>query len=294
MENTYVKKSLYSVEELTKMGVTANARSVYDYLLERANTKQGTCFPSLNNIAEACGIKTRETVSKIIKLLVKVGLILKRKRPPLEKGGHTSNEYRVRELTESKKSTEGVEKSDSNKCSHEVFKKRDFQNWEYKPEHREFFEKETGVTDFAVFKALIEKFKKFVETKYVGNKYDELFFETFVANEIKLINAKKKKEAKAVTKKPSVDANKLAETLSQVAFDGIKQTVWDTLKEQGTSVSVWGHTLARVMQDATVYIESNVLFIDSSSKQVSLVRVDLNNDADVLCSALNVSKVRIK
>jgi len=70
---------------------------VYSYLV-KCSDKSNSCFPSRENIAKNCGIKTLRTVDLAIKELENKGLITKIKRKNYDNNCYLSNVYMINEI----------------------------------------------------------------------------------------------------------------------------------------------------------------------------------------------------
>lgn len=81
----------YFYTKVSSANISPTVRTVYRALLQYANRKTWSCFPSVNTIAKDTGLSTR-TVRRSLKVLEHEELILRinRKR---ENNGNTSNMY---------------------------------------------------------------------------------------------------------------------------------------------------------------------------------------------------------
>lgn len=81
----------YFYTKISSANISPTARTVYRALLQYANRKTWSCFPSVNTIAKDTGLSTR-TIRRTLKVLEHEELILRvnRKR---DNNGNTSNMY---------------------------------------------------------------------------------------------------------------------------------------------------------------------------------------------------------
>ena len=192
------------VDELIKMGLSTGEALLYKLLFELAliNREEfGKCFPSLNAICEATGIKTRETAAKYIKKLERLGLIIVMRRTRETDKMQTSNEYIIVDLVESNKETQGVGSTgDQYKQPLRGIKKGSSNSifeWEPNSELREYYKSKIGNEGFDHF---VSNFKKQVNERYHYSDFDQ-GFRQFVDNKAERIA---KKAQKIKTSKPSV------------------------------------------------------------------------------------------
>lgn len=85
------KDYMYFYKKVSGYDISPTARTVYRALLQYADRKTWSCFPSINTIAKDTGLSTR-TIIRNLKILEKEDLIIKIHRTRQNKGD-TSNMY---------------------------------------------------------------------------------------------------------------------------------------------------------------------------------------------------------
>lgn len=82
---------MYFYTKVSSANISPTARSVYRALLQYANRKTWSCFPSVNTLAKDTGLSPR-TIRRSLQVLEKEELILRIRRTR-ENNGNTSNMY---------------------------------------------------------------------------------------------------------------------------------------------------------------------------------------------------------
>lgn len=82
---------MYFYTKVSSANISPTARSVYRALLQYANRKTWSCFPSINTLARDTGLSAR-TIRRALQVLEKEDLIIKIPRTR-ENNGNTSNMY---------------------------------------------------------------------------------------------------------------------------------------------------------------------------------------------------------
>ena len=85
----------YCYDMIFDLNISTCAKLVYAYLC-RCSDKRGRCYPSMENIGDACGLKSRTTVNKALNELQQAGLLEKENRRRLD-GSNSTNIYIVYE-----------------------------------------------------------------------------------------------------------------------------------------------------------------------------------------------------
>ena len=100
------KNWYYSYNLIFDMGLSIHAKMVYTYLCRCADS-DGQAFPSLNDIAKKCSIKSRQTVVNAIKELEEARILSKERRTR-ENKSQTSTMYIVLDASRASESAHPV------------------------------------------------------------------------------------------------------------------------------------------------------------------------------------------